>query len=65
MALTDVNGVLAGQLTPTVRRPVGQLSKTDWGQATAADLRRFLVQQIESHADRKLVTARLLEESEG
>lgn len=25
MALTDANGVLAGQLTPTVRRPVGQL----------------------------------------
>jgi hypothetical protein len=25
MALTDFNGVLAGQLTPTVRKPVGQL----------------------------------------
>ncbi len=48
-----------------LRRPVAQLSKTDWAQATAADLRRFLVQQIESHVERKLVTARLLEESEG
>jgi DNA repair protein RecO (recombination protein O) len=48
-----------------LRRPVAQLSKTDWAQATAADLRRFLVQQIESHVERKLVTARLLEESGG
>ena len=48
-----------------LRKPVAQLSKTDWVQATAADLRRFLVQQMESHLERKLLTARLLEESEG
>ena len=48
-----------------LRTPVAQLSKTDWVQATAADLRRFLVQQIEAHAEKRLVTARLLEESEG
>ena len=46
-----------------LRTPVAQLSKMVWAQATAADLRRFLVQQIESHVERKLVTARLLEES--
>ena len=45
-----------------LRVPVAQLSKCDWTQSTAADLRRFLVQQIESHADRRLVTARMLEE---
>jgi hypothetical protein len=43
--------------------PVAQLSQKDWTQATAADLRRFLVQQIESHADRRLLTARMLEEA--
>jgi len=48
-----------------LRKPVSQLSKADWTQATAADLRRFLVQQIESHVERKLITARMLEESEG
>jgi DNA repair protein RecO (recombination protein O) len=47
-----------------LRRPVAQLSKADWSQATAADLRRFLVQQIESHVERKLITARWLEERE-
>jgi len=42
--------------------PVTRLSKTDWDPSTAADLRRFLVQQIESHVERKLLTAPLLEE---
>ena len=44
------------------RRPVAGLSTVHWTQSTAADLRRFLVQQIESHAERRLVTAPLLEE---
>jgi DNA repair protein RecO (recombination protein O) len=46
-----------------LRAPLGRFSKTDWDQSTAADLRRFLVQQIESHVERKLVTAPLLEEN--
>ena len=45
-----------------LRAPVAQLAKTDWGQGTAADLRRFLTQQIESHVERRLVTAPMLEE---
>jgi DNA repair protein RecO (recombination protein O) len=44
-----------------LRRPVAQLA-TNWGQATAADLRRFLKQQIESHLERRLITAAMLEE---
>jgi DNA repair protein RecO (recombination protein O) len=39
-----------------LRRPVTQVPA-----AAAADLRRFLVQQIESHVERKLVTAPMLE----
>jgi DNA repair protein RecO (recombination protein O) len=45
-----------------LRTPVAQLSKTDWDQGTAVDLRRFLVRQIESHIERRLVTAPLFEE---
>ena len=48
-----------------LRRPVGQLSTASWAQSTAADLRRFLVQQIESHVERRLVTAPMLEENLG
>jgi DNA repair protein RecO (recombination protein O) len=44
-----------------LRRPVAELSKTDWEQSTAADLRRFLVQQMEAHAERRLITAPMLE----
>jgi len=47
-----------------LRQPVARLSKTEWGRTTAADLRRFLVQQIESHAERRLLTVRILENSE-
>ena len=46
-----------------LRTPVAAVSRPGWNQATAGDLRRFLVQQIETHADRRLVTAPLLEES--
>jgi len=39
-----------------LRQPIGQSSS-----AAAADLRRFLVQQIEAHVERRLVTAPMLE----
>jgi DNA repair protein RecO (recombination protein O) len=42
-----------------LRLPVTQLSQTVWSADTASDLRRFLIQQIESHAERRLVTAPL------
>jgi hypothetical protein len=35
----------------------------EWSQTMAADLRRFLVQQIEAHAERKLYTAQMLAET--
>ena len=45
-----------------LRRPVAQLAAAHWSQDTAADLRRFLKQQIESHMERRLITAAMLEE---
>jgi DNA repair protein RecO (recombination protein O) len=45
-----------------LRTPVAQLSIAHWSQDTAADLRRFLVQQIEAHVERRLITAPLFEE---
>ena len=46
-----------------IRTPIAQLSQAHWTQDTAVDLRRFLIQQIESHAERRLVTAKLLMEA--
>ncbi len=51
--------VLAAEM---LRKPVAFFADREWGQSTAADLRRFLVQQMESGAERRLVTAHLLEE---
>ena len=42
-----------------LRKPVTGLPPVEWSQATAADLRGFLVQQIEAHAERKLHTAHM------
>jgi DNA repair protein RecO (recombination protein O) len=44
-------------------QPVTKLSHTGWSQPVAADLRRFLVQQIESHAERRIITYPVLEGS--
>src|SRR5579872_7350810 len=41
--------------------PVGQLTPDGWRRETAADLRQFLVRQIENHIERRLVTASALE----
>jgi DNA repair protein RecO (recombination protein O) len=44
-----------------LRKPVAQVSQTGWARETCADLRRFLVQQIEEHIERKLMTPPVLE----
>jgi len=50
--LTAESRALAAEM---LRRPVGQVA------GAGADLRRFLVQQIESHVERRLVTAKMFE----
>jgi hypothetical protein len=44
-----------------LRTPVGQLTGAEWRRETAADLRHFLVRQIEHHIERRLITAPALE----
>lgn len=41
--------------------PIGELPERAWSKATASDLRRFLVRQIEDHIERKMLTVPLLE----
>jgi DNA repair protein RecO (recombination protein O) len=48
-----------------LRQPVAQMGGPGWTQSTAADLRRFLVQQMEAHAERRLITVPVLEGSTG
>ena len=54
--LTAESRVLAAEM---LRKPVTGLAPMEWSQATAADLRGFLVQQIEAHAERRLHTAQM------
>ncbi len=44
-----------------LRLPVGELKSRSWTQSTAADLRHFLAQQMESHIERRLITVAALE----
>lgn len=44
-----------------LRTPVARMCDRIWTQATAADLRRFLAQQMEAHIERRLITVPVLE----
>ena len=44
-----------------LKKPIAQLADRAWTQATGADLRRFLAQQIEAHIERRLITFAILE----
>jgi DNA repair protein RecO (recombination protein O) len=44
-----------------LKTPIRDLSERTWSKATAADLRRFLVRQVEEHIERKLFSVPLLE----
>ena len=41
--------------------PVGKLAERQWTRTSAADLRKFLVQEIEEHVERRLTTVAFLE----
>jgi DNA repair protein RecO (recombination protein O) len=61
-SVAELSGESRAMAAEMLRRPVAQLAPANWSQATAADLRRFLRQQIESHLERRLITAAMLEE---
>jgi DNA repair protein RecO (recombination protein O) len=59
--LSSASRAIAAEMLHT---PILQLAQTHWAPDTAADLRRFLIQQIESNVDRRLTTAKLLIDAE-
>ena len=44
-----------------LRSRVSEFAEIDWPKVVAADLRKFLVQILERHLEKKLVTAGMLE----
>ena len=49
-----------GEAVRIFRGTVGELAKEDWPKGRAADLRRFAVETLERHLERRLVSARAL-----
>jgi hypothetical protein len=41
--------------------PIGSLASRDWAKTTARDLRRWLIRDIETHAERRIQSAAILE----
>ncbi len=56
--VAEESGTIAREI---LARPVRDLSPREWDKATARDLRRWLVRDIEQHAERRLQSAPLLE----
>ena len=56
--LSAASRALAAEM---LRKPVAGLPPLEWTAATASDLRRFLVQQIEAHAEKRLNTVQMFE----
>jgi DNA repair protein RecO (recombination protein O) len=44
-----------------LRSRISEFSEIDWPKVVAADLRKFLLQILERHIEKKLVTAGMLE----
>ena len=57
--LSLASRVLAAEM---LRKPIAGLPQMEWSQSEAADLRRFLMQQIEAHAERRLYTVQMFAE---
>jgi DNA repair protein RecO (recombination protein O) len=44
-----------------MQKPIGQLTEREWNAGTAADLRRFLIRNVQDHIERKLHSVAVLE----
>jgi DNA repair protein RecO (recombination protein O) len=58
--MTVESRAIAAQM---LKSPVAQVAPEVWSKETAADLRRFLIQRMENAAERRLITAPVLEAS--
>src|ERR1035441_5893974 len=69
LVCVDDKRIASSELSPESRKiaaqmlrsRVGEFSEIDWPKAVCADLRKFLLQILERHIEKKLVTAGMLE----
>ena len=69
MVCIDDKRIASSELSPESRKIAAQMLRSrvsefaeiDWPKAVCADLRKFLLQILERHIEKKLVTAAMLE----
>ena len=59
--ISSQSRTLAAQM---FRSPVENFARTPWPKAQGADLRKFLIQTLQRHIEKKLITASMLEKGE-
>jgi len=73
LVCTDDKRIASSELSPESRKIAAQMLRSrvsefteiDWPKAVGADLRKFLLQILERHIEKKLVTAGMLEKISG
>jgi DNA repair protein RecO (recombination protein O) len=61
LASSEMSGASRALAAQMFRAPLETFVRADWSKAKAADLRRFLLQTLQRHIEKKLVTAGMLE----
>jgi DNA repair protein RecO (recombination protein O) len=61
LASSEISATSRVRVAEMLRAPLESLSREPWSKADAADLRKFLLQTLERHLEKKLVTPGMLE----
>jgi len=61
LASSEISSESRGLAVQMFRAPVDSFAGTPWPKALGADLRKFLIQALQRHIEKKLVTAGMLE----
>jgi DNA repair protein RecO (recombination protein O) len=61
LASSEISGESRALAAQMFRAPVKSFAENPWPKAQAADLRKFLIQILQRHIEKKLVTAGMLE----
>jgi DNA repair protein RecO (recombination protein O) len=61
LASSEISSESRGLAAQMFRAPVESFAGIEWPKSKASDLRRLLIQILERHLERKLVTAGMLE----
>jgi DNA repair protein RecO (recombination protein O) len=63
LASSEISGESRSLAAQMFRAPVESFAATPWPKSQAADLRKFLIQILQRHLEKKLVTAGMLEKA--